>query len=90
MKIALPIILLAGLLCTCRPVRAQKPVLDYTQAVNPDNLSSVQITVRLRNQPANFHLAMVRHFLVDDHSWRNVEDLQIEPGMIAPEQDGLW
>lgn len=82
--------LLAGLLCTCWPARAQQPVLDYTLAVNPDDLATVQITMRLRNLPASFHLAMVRHFLTGDRYWRYVEDLQIVPGMIAREQDGLW
>jgi len=90
MKTTLPILLLAGSLCTCSLVRAQQPVLDYTLAVNPDDLDSVQITLRLRNLPTNFHLAMVRHFLTDDRSWRNVEDLHIEPGTIEREQDGLW
>jgi predicted metalloprotease with PDZ domain len=90
MKTTFSIVLLAGLLCKCSPLSAQQPVLDYTLAVNPDNLATVQITMRLRNLPANFHLAMVRHFLNDDRSWRNIEDLQIEPGTIAMEQDGLW
>lgn len=90
MKTILPIALLAGLLCTCCHVRAQQPVLDYTLAVNPDDLASVQITMRLRNLPATFHLATVRHFLTDDRPWRNVEDLQIELGTIVREQDGLW
>jgi predicted metalloprotease with PDZ domain len=82
--------LLAGLLCTCFPVGAQQPLLSYTLAVNPDDSSSVQIIMRLRNLPATFHLAMVRHFLNDDRCWRYVEDLQIAPGKIARAQDGLW
>jgi predicted metalloprotease with PDZ domain len=90
MKTALPILLLAGSLCACCPVRAQQPVLDYTLAVNPDDLSAVQITMRLRNLPATFHLAMVKHFLTDDRYWRYVEDLQIAPGTMEREQDGLW
>ena len=90
MKATFPIVLLAGLLCKCSPLSAQQPVLDYTLAVNPENLATVQITMRLRNLPANFHLAMVRHFLNDDRSWCNITDLQIEPGTIAREQDGLW
>jgi hypothetical protein len=36
-----------------------------------------------------FHLAMVSHFLVDDGSWRLVEDLQISQGAIVRQQDGL-
>jgi predicted metalloprotease with PDZ domain len=90
LKTVLPILLLAGLLSACWPARAQQPVLDYTLAVNPDDLASVQITMRLRNLPANFHMAMVKHFLTDDRYWRYVEDLQIAPGMITREQDGLW
>ena len=33
--------------------------------------------------PAHFHLATVRHFLVDDRPWRYVEDLRLTPGTIA-------
>lgn len=90
MKTALPIMLLVGLLCTGLPMAAQQPILNYTLAVNPDDPSSVQIVMRLRNLPATFHLAMVKFFLTDDRYWRYVEDLQIAPGTIAREQDGLW
>jgi len=68
---------------------AQQAVLSYTVAVNPADLSSVQITMRVRNPPKVFHLAMVNHFLVDDAYWRFVEDLQISPGTAVREQDGL-
>lgn len=90
MKIAFRIMLLVGLLCTGLSVAAQQPVLSHTLSVNADDTSSVQISMRLRNLPATFHVAMVKHFLVDDGYWRYVEDLQIAPGKITREQDGLW
>jgi len=90
MKTTVPIMLLAGLLSTGRPLAAQQPVLNYTLAVNLDDSSTVQIVMRLRNPPATFHLAMVSHFLTDDRYWRFVEDLQSAPGTVAREQDGLW
>jgi len=90
MKTTLPIMVLAGLLSTGLPAAAQQPVLSYTLAVNPDDSSTVQIVMRLRNLPETFHLAMVKHFLTDDRYWRYVEDLQIAPGTLAREQDGLW
>lgn len=82
--------LLAILICATLPVFAQQPVLNYTLAINPADTSSVQITMRVRNLPQVFHLAMVNHFLVDDGYWRFVEDLQISPGTIVRQQDGLW
>src|SRR5208282_2574896 len=90
MKTTVPIMLLAGLLSTGRPVAAQQPVLNYTLAVNPDDSSTVRIVMRLRNLPATFHLAMVKHFLTDDRYWRYVEALQSASGTVAREQDGLW
>jgi len=89
-KTALPIMLFAGLLCARVPVAAQQPVVDYTLAVSADDSSSAQITIRMRNLPETFHLAMVKHFLTDDRYWRFVENLQIAPGTVARVQDGLW
>ncbi len=90
MKTTIRLILLAGFLCAGLSVSAQQPVLNYTLAINPADTSSVQITMRVRNLPQVFHLAMVSHFLVDDGYWRFVEDLQISPGTIVRQQDGLW
>lgn len=90
MKTTFCLMLLAILICATLPVFAQQPVLNYTLAINPADTSSVQITMRVRNLPQVFHLAMVNHFLVDDGYWRFVEDLQISPGTIVRQQDGLW
>ncbi len=90
MKTTIRLILLTGWLCIGLSASAQEPVLNYTLAINPTDASHVQITMRIRNLPKVFHLAMVNHFLVDDGYWRFVEDLQISPGTIMREQDGLW
>lgn len=82
MKMIFRLLLLVGLLCGGLSVSAQQPVLNYTLAINPADTSSVQITMRVRNLPKTFHLAMVNHFLVDDGYWRFVEDLPISPGTI--------
>ena len=90
MKTTFCLMLLAILICATLPVFAQQPVLNYTLAINPADTSFIQITMRVRNLPQVFHLAMVNHFLVDDGYWRFVEDLQISPGTIVRQQDGLW
>lgn len=46
--------------------------------------------MRMRNMPDHFHLATVRHFLVDDRPWRFVVELSLSSGTITQEQDGLW
>ncbi|MBK7597782.1 MAG: hypothetical protein IPJ07_04320 [Acidobacteria bacterium] len=90
MKMIFRLLLLVSLLCGGLSVSAQQPVLNYTLAINPADTSYVQITMRVRNLPQVFHLAMVNHFLVDDGYWRFIEDLQISPGTVVREQDGLW
>ncbi len=90
MKTTFRLILVAVLICTGFSVYAQQPVLNYALSVNLADTSSVQITMRVRNLPKVFHVAMVSHFLVDDAYWRFVEDLQISQGTIVREQDGLW
>src|SRR5271169_5681710 len=86
-KIAL---LLFGLSLPALPTAAQQPLIGYTLMVNTNDCSSVLVTIRLRNLPAHFHMATVRHFLADDRPWRYVEDLRLTPGTMAQEQDGLW
>jgi hypothetical protein len=91
MKTTLPIMVLAGLLSTGLPAAAPSSRFSITHSPSTLTISpTVQIVMRLRNLPATFHLAMVKHFLTDDRYWRYVEDLQIAPGTIAREQDGLW
>lgn len=90
MKMTFRLLLLVGLLCGGLSVCAQQPVLNYTLSINPADTSYVEITMRVRNLPQVFHLAMVSHFLVDDGYWRFVEDLRISPGTIVRQQDGLW
>ena len=90
MKTILRLILLAAMLSAGSAVAAEKPNLGYVLTVDLHDTTSVEITLRARNLPATFHLAMVRHFLVDDESWRRVGDLQVSPGTIARQQDGLW
>lgn len=54
-------------------VGAQQPVLRYGLQVKVEDTSLVEITLRARNLPDPFHLAMVKHFLVDDEYWRYIE-----------------
>ena len=71
---------------------AQPPVLSYTLTVNTNDLSRVQVAMRLRGLPKTFHLAMARHFLAwqVEPSWKNVEGLEAVRGTITQQGDGLW
>ena len=87
--------LLALLVClflAVSPATAQPPVLSYTLTVNTNDLSRVQVAMRLRGLPKTFHLAMARHFLAwqVEPSWKNVEGLEAVRGTITQEGDGLW
>lgn len=84
--------LLACLLLAQTPVAAQQPILSYTLTVNTNDLSRVQVAMRLRGLPATFHLAMARHFLAwqVEPSWKNLEVTEIIRGTITPKRDGLW
>jgi predicted metalloprotease with PDZ domain len=89
MKARIALVLLS-LPLAALPAAAQKPVFDDTLTVNTNDCSSVVVAMRMRNLPDQFHLATVRHFLIDDRPWRYVDDLRLSSGTIAREQDGLW
>src|ERR1035438_8404617 len=88
MKAMIAMVLL-GLSLAASPTAAQQPLLDYSLTVNTNDCSFVQVSMRMRNLPAHFHLATVRHFLVDDRPWRYVEDMRLTSGKIAQEHEGL-
>jgi hypothetical protein len=76
MKAKIALVLLSLSLAVL-PAAAQQPVLDYTLTVNTNDRSFVVVAMRMRNLPDRFHLATVRHFLVDDRPWSYVGDLCI-------------
>src|SRR4029078_4167972 len=53
------------------------PVIDYTLSVDKRDLTSYAVTMHIRNAPAIFKLAMVKHFEYDDKFWKFVKDLKI-------------
>lgn len=73
-------------------VSAQIPILSYTLAVTTNDCPTVGVSARLRNLPATFRLAMAKHFVAwgDDEPWRRIEGLEVRPGTINREADGLW
>src|SRR5262245_597358 len=56
-----------------------QPVVNYQLTVDERDFSSFAVTMRIRNAPDTFRLAMARHPEYDDKFWRYVEDLRIEP-----------
>ncbi len=83
---------LAGLLLPRPAAFAQPPVFTGVLAVNTNDCASVLVTLRLRNLPATFHLAMARHAVAwaDDAYWRRVEAAEAVGGVIELQEDGLW
>ena len=60
---------------------ASQPVVSYVLRVDSADLSGYDVTVRIRNAPDTFRLAMVTHPEYDSRFWRYLENMRIEaPG----------
>lgn len=85
----IPIVLLAP-----TPSRAQLPSIDYTIHLSTDDTTSFDVSMRIRNAPDTFRLAMAAHPEYDDRFWRYVENPTVI-GMklgasIVREDSALW
>lgn len=71
-----------------------QPIVSYTLRVDSTDLSGYDVTVRIRNAPDTFRLALAAHPEYDDRFFRYVEQLRIEaPGggaAIVREDSALW
>jgi predicted metalloprotease with PDZ domain len=71
-----------------------QPVVNYQLSVDERELSSFAVTMRIRNAPDTFRLAMARHPEYDDRFWRYLEGLTVESphgaATIARVDSALW
>jgi predicted metalloprotease with PDZ domain len=71
-----------------------QPVVSYQLSVDEGDLSAFAVTVRIRNAPDTFRLAMARHPEYDDRFWRYVEGLRVEgprgTSTITRADSALW
>ena len=72
-----------------------QPVVSYTLRVDSADLSGYEVTIRIRNAPDSFHLALAAHPEYDDRYYRYVEQLRIAApqggaASIVREDSALW
>ncbi len=71
-----------------------QPVVHYTLRVDPADFSTFTVSLRFRNAPDTFTVAMAAHPEYDDRFWRHVEDVRIEapsgPVSIVRADSALW
>ncbi|HUQ19064.1 MAG TPA: PDZ domain-containing protein [Gemmatimonadaceae bacterium] len=62
-------------ICLLAPIsaQAQLPSIDYTVRLTADDTTSFDVSMRIRNAPDTFRLAMAAHPEYDDRFWRYVE-----------------
>ena len=69
-------------------------VIDYVLHVDSSDTTGFDITMRVRNAPDTFRVAMVAHPEYDDRYWRHVTHLRAaspgETAAIARVDDALW
>lgn len=71
-----------------------QPVVHYTLRIDPADLSTFTVTLRIRHAPDTFTVAMAAHPEYDDRFWRHVEDVRIDapsgPATIVRVDSALW
>ena len=74
-------------------LRAQAP-LRYTLRIDPADLTSIRVEMRIPASPDTLRLAMARHDEYDDRYWRYVRDLRAESGgaalAVVREDSAVW
>lgn len=68
------------------------PVIDYTLTINENDLTVYTVAMHIKNAPAAFNIAMVKHFEYDDRFWRYLKDLKVEgnAGSVIRLDSALW
>jgi predicted metalloprotease with PDZ domain len=73
---------------------SKQPVVNYTLTIDPDDTSSFEVEMNIRNIPDSFYVAMVAHPEYDDRYWRFVENLFVVSkngkGNIVRKDSALW
>lgn len=89
----LPIVLSFALLAPAhpRPHAAVKALIQYTLRVDSTDLSGWRVALQFRTTSDTFRLAMAAHPEYDDHYWRYVRDVQVEPlGTVTRVDSAVW
>ena len=73
---------------------AKDPCADYVLTIDPSDLSSFSVEMKIRNVPDTFKVAMVAHPEYDDRYWKYVEDFSVRAkqgsGKVIREDSSLW
>jgi predicted metalloprotease with PDZ domain len=67
-----------------------KIAIEYTLTVNPADVSTFAVEMRIRNAPPSFTLAAHAHPEYDDKYWRYLEDLRVEARHFAQPDSVRW
>jgi predicted metalloprotease with PDZ domain len=65
-------------------------VVDYTLRVDTADLSTFEITMRIRNAPDTFTIAAAAHPEYDDKYWRYIEGITAHNGSVQRADSVLW
>jgi predicted metalloprotease with PDZ domain len=65
-------------------------VVDYTLRVDASDLSTFEVTMRIRNAPDTFTIAAAAHPEYDDKYWRYIEGMTVQNGAVVRADSVLW
>ena len=72
----------------------KQPVIHYLLSIQPDDISFINMEMKISNISDTFNVAMVAHPEYDDKYWRYVEDFYVETkngrGNVIRKDSALW